>query len=224
MISGESKSSSSWKRYDCLDNSRYGVHAAALKAVVGRSNILDVGCATGRLTRVLTERGHKVVGLEIDEAAAMNARMNGCDVVIGDAENFAQLGFQNESFDAVLCLDVLEHTRDPKRLIESIKPVIKSDGIIVCSFPNVANIRIRIELAAGRWEYREIGILDKTHLRFFSVSSARALVESAGYRIVTVQHTPGIPLLDNAKSRFAKRIAEAFPGLFALQTIIIASK
>jgi 2-polyprenyl-3-methyl-5-hydroxy-6-metoxy-1,4-benzoquinol methylase len=223
-LSEGSKSPSSGKRYDYLDKSRYGVHATALKAVVGRINILDIGCATGRLTRELIKRGHKVVGLEIDEAAAMNARMNGCVVVVGDTEKFAQLDFENESFDAVLCLDVLEHTRDPKKVLESIKPVIKSDGIVVCSLPNVANIRIRIELARGRWEYRDIGILDRTHLRFFSVSSARALIESAGYRIVHEEYTPWVPFMDNTRSGLAKKIVEAFPGLFAVQTIIIATK
>lgn len=180
--------------------------------------------STGRLAKVLIERGHKVVGLEIDEEAAMSARMNGCEVVFGDAEKFAQLGFEKESFDAVLCLDVLEHTRDPKRVLESIKPVIRSDGIIVCSLPNVANIRIRINLAMGRWEYREIGILDKTHLRFFSISSARTLIESAGYQIAYEEHTPWVPFMCNGNSRLAKKIVEAFPGLFAVQTIIIASK
>ena len=90
----------------------------------------------------------------------------------------------NSHFDRVLLQDVLEHVRDPMRVLTDCHGLLDAQGLLLVSVPNVANITVRLSLLFGRFEYAERGILDKTHLRFFTRKSARRMIEQAGYEIV----------------------------------------
>jgi 2-polyprenyl-3-methyl-5-hydroxy-6-metoxy-1,4-benzoquinol methylase len=135
-------------------------------------------------------------------------------------------------FDRVLLLDVLEHLRHPEQILRQSQEVLKREGLLIVSVPNIANIYIRLTLLLGRFDYSERGLLDKTHLRFFTRKTARKLLESNGYSILEEQQTV-IPLElvlgwspDNVVMKALNRLLAAvtwlFPGLFGYQIMFVA--
>src|SRR5439155_6123933 len=115
--------------------------------------------------------------------------------------------------DVILFGDVLEHTRYPDRILLEAKALVKPGGQIIVSVPNVAHWRIRLGLLLGRFAYSDSGILDRTHLRFYTLRSARALLANAGYR-VTGSDVAGYAL--------PHRLIRQFPGLLAVQIVMSA--
>jgi SAM-dependent methyltransferase len=138
----------------------------------------------------------------------------------------------SRTFDVVVCADVLEHLPDPKSVLARARSWIVPGGRLFVSLPNVANVAVRLSLLAGRFEYADRGILDRTHLRFFTRRSARRLVEDAGFRIVRIRPTPipaelAVALLRRPPLRGVSRAlfrvaARAWPTLFGYQFLIEA--
>jgi 2-polyprenyl-3-methyl-5-hydroxy-6-metoxy-1,4-benzoquinol methylase len=160
-------------------------HAYALAMVGHNKSVLEVGCAIGYFTKAMVKRGCKVVGIEIDPEAAARAEEWAERVVVGDidrGEVWDQL--DDESFDVVLCGDVLEHLRDPLGALQSAVRKLKPDGVVVTSFPNVAHGDVRLSLLQGDFVYRDLGLLDRTHIRFFTLETVRELLRDAGLLIV----------------------------------------
>ena len=146
--------------------------------------MLEFGCATGYMSHVFASRGCRVIGVELDPEAAGEAEAYCERVIVGDAETLdfdEQLG--DKLFDAVVFADVLEHLRDPTAMLRRVRPFIAEGGAVVASIPNVAHISVRLALLSGEFRYRDLGLLDDTHLRFFTRSSIVDLFESAGFVI-----------------------------------------
>ncbi len=101
----------------------------------------------------------------------------------GDVETL-DLPFDREYFDCVVCADVLEHLRDPGRLLARVRPLMAPGGTLIASIPNVRHYSIFMMLAAGLWTYQPEGLMDSTHLRFFTWLEIQDLVGAAGYDIV----------------------------------------
>lgn len=172
-------------KYNAFDDSPGSTHRLVVSLVPPGARVLEFGCATGYMSRVLrNEKGCYVVGIEIDAEAADAARLH-CDRLIeGDAETLdlgQELG--DERFGVALFADVLEHLRDPAAVLRRVRAVLEPDGIVVASIPNVAHESVRLELLGGEFRYRPLGLLDETHLRFFTRSSIQDLFESSGYAI-----------------------------------------
>lgn len=148
--------------------------------------VLDVGCSSGYLGEALRQRGHCVVGVEPDPISAEQARTRLDRVVVGTIEDFLTHSAGSERFDAMIFGDVLEHTADPAAVLRRCRGHLTERGIIVASVPNVAHVGVRAMLLAGRWDYDERGILDRTHLRFFTKASLVDLLEDAGYAVEAV--------------------------------------
>jgi 2-polyprenyl-3-methyl-5-hydroxy-6-metoxy-1,4-benzoquinol methylase len=163
-------------------------HAFALAMIGHNKRVLEVGCATGYFTKVLAERGCKVVGMEIDPQAAHAAETWAEHVVVGDIEQ-TQTWEQvdDESFDVVTFGDVLEHLRDPLAVLRRAVVKLKPSGFVVASLPNFAHGDVRLSLLHGNFEYRDLGLLDRSHLRFFTRESVRGLFQEAGLLIVDTQ-------------------------------------
>ena len=144
--------------------------------------LLDVGAASGLLSERLTAQGWRVTGIEEDTEAAAVARGR-CErmVVANLNEGLPDLG---EPFDAIICADVLEHLVEPLGTLRGLTAWLKPGGRIVISIPNVAHVLIRLSLLAGRFDYFDRGILDRTHLRFFTQRSIERLIAAAGLVIV----------------------------------------
>jgi len=193
--------------------------------------LLDVGAADGLLSRLLTERGWKVTGLEADEAAAAAGAAHCERMIVADLD--AGVPPLEGEFDAIVCADVLEHLRDPAGALATLRRVLARGGQVVISMPNVAHLWMRLSLLAGRFEYAERGILDRTHLRFYTRRTLTALVTGAGLRVARLTATP-VPLYQVVPARWHGRAlaavhtlsahtARALPRLLAYQFVIGAT-
>jgi 2-polyprenyl-3-methyl-5-hydroxy-6-metoxy-1,4-benzoquinol methylase len=170
-------------RYDTVVNLANPNTSQTLTALlVGEGkNVLDVGCATGYLADVLNARGCTVSGFEMDPEAAEIARPKLDRLVVADLETTPLTeAFAGSSFDRIVFADVLEHLRDPTEVLRSALGILAPDGEVIVSIPNVAHGALRLALLGGRWRYTERGLLDRTHLRFFTLEGVVELLSSAG--------------------------------------------
>lgn len=157
--------------------------------LVKNKKILDVGCGTGRLGKIFKEHwgATYVAGIELNKDAADQARENIDSVVCGNVENI-ELPYDKRSFDVLLFGDLLEHLVDPWSLLESMTSYLKTDGIVCISIPNIRQINVLLSLALkGDWKYQESGIMDRTHLRFFTKKSLIDMVKGADLEIISCQ-------------------------------------
>ena len=150
----------------------------------GTKKILEVGCGGGMTGKALRERGfEKIVGIEINEEVTREGRAFYDQIIIGDVEKI-RLPFEKEHFDCILYGDVLEHLVNPWQVLKDHQAFLKKGGAIICSIPNVRNYRILKNLIfRGRWEYTQDGILDRSHLRFFTLGSIQEMLKEAGFEI-----------------------------------------
>jgi 2-polyprenyl-3-methyl-5-hydroxy-6-metoxy-1,4-benzoquinol methylase len=160
-------------------------HAKIVRLVGRDKRVLELGTATGYMSRVLKEQGCTVVGVEIDPDAAELARPFCERVIVGDLDLLdldRELG--DDRFDVVVAADVLEHTKDPARVLRLVKSHLRAGGgYMAVSLPNVAHGSVRLALLTGVFPYGDWGLLDRTHLRFFTRHSIGELFASAGYDI-----------------------------------------
>lgn len=165
-------------------------HTQLVRLVGANKRVLDVGCATGYLARTLVATGCTVCGVEVDSAAAELARPALADLLVGDLEQL-DLGthFGTGRFDAVVFGDVLEHLRSPLAVLRQAGPLLAPGGFVVASIPNITHGAVRLALLQGRWQYRQLGLLDDTHLRFFTRSSVETLLRSAGLVPIEMRRT-----------------------------------
>jgi len=150
------------------------------------ARVLDVGCGAGATLQWLKQGGRcgVGVGIEMMESAAAIARGRIDEVHVGDATLLVDTAFAPQSFDLVLCLDVLEHLVDPWAFVAKLCPLLRPGGRVIASLPNVRHLRVVLPLLlAGRWRYEASGILDRTHLRFFTRESALELMSTGGLRV-----------------------------------------
>jgi SAM-dependent methyltransferase len=218
-----------------LDPSRYGVHAATIRHTPAGSRVLDVGCAKGYLAQELTRKGCVVYGIDLDEQSVRAAREHCAEAVAADLDALPVLPWPGIQFDVILCLDVLEHLKDPSRLLHVLRQHLSPAGLLLASIPNIANYGSRLRLLFGRFDYQDSGLLDRTHLRFFTLRTARALLTEAGYEVIGMDVSPGLwttrpyvrfvkPILRTLRvdRRVEYWLARAFPTWFALQFLFRA--
>ncbi len=170
-------------RYTKLDDSPGSAHMLVVELVPEGARVLDVGCATGYLAEALAERrSSRVTGIEISLEAAEQAREHCERVIVGDVETLdLEAELRDERFDVVLFADVLEHLLDPGRVLARIRPFVADGGSVVASIPNIAHASVRLALLGGEFRYRAQGLLDETHLHFFTHEGIQDLFEGAGY-------------------------------------------
>jgi 2-polyprenyl-3-methyl-5-hydroxy-6-metoxy-1,4-benzoquinol methylase len=169
-------------------------HAHVVDMVGTGKRVLDVGCATGYLAAALKAQGNRVTGVEIDPEAGELARPHLEQLVIGDLQALdlvAELGAHQ--FDVIVFADVLEHLTDPLAVLRQAPALLAPDGSVITSIPNVAHGAVRLALLDGRFEYRELGLLDDTHVRFFTRTSVDALHRAAGLLPVERRRTVADP-------------------------------
>jgi 2-polyprenyl-3-methyl-5-hydroxy-6-metoxy-1,4-benzoquinol methylase len=168
-----------------FDDTVGSAHMLVLELVEPGARVLEFGCASGYMSQALGDRrGATVVGVELDAEAAQLATAHTERVLVGDAEELdleAELG--GERFDAIVFADVLEHLRDPAALLRRVRPLVAENGVVIASIPNVAHASVRLALLGGSFRYRKQGLLDETHLRFFTREGIQDLFESSGYLI-----------------------------------------
>ncbi|MBU2785106.1 glycosyltransferase [Acidithiobacillus ferriphilus] len=174
------------------------------------STVLDVGCAVGVLGQYLTEQqGCSVDGIEGNAEAAKIAQPFYRRIMVTDLES-ADLRYLLEGvrYDRIVCADVLEHLRDPGQVLQRLKDHLTPDGKILISIPNIGHIGVFLELLSGDFRYREEGLLDKTHLRFFTRKSFLRLLADHGFTGQIVDRT----VLDLQHTEFSSRQAQGIGG------------
>lgn len=216
-----------------LKRSENSSHTFAI-AMAGSGNaILDVGCGKGFLACELARNNNRVTGIDAlppEEALPSLERYFQADLDQGIARIISEAGAA--AFDRVLLLDVIEHMKDSGRLLQECKAALKSNGLVIVSVPNIANITVRLKLLFGKFDYQERGILDKTHLRWFTRRTARKLLEDHGYQIVEERMT-NMPvelalglsptsLLTKSIHRILRVFTVLMPGLMGYQIMLLA--
>jgi 2-polyprenyl-3-methyl-5-hydroxy-6-metoxy-1,4-benzoquinol methylase len=197
-----------------LKSDPHSSHAVILRRLgegQGR-RALDVGAADGFLAELLTRQGWQVTALERDPAQAAKARGRCHEVIVADLDEAAPR--LEGSFDAIVYGDVLEHLSDPLPVLVSLNRSLGPGGRVIVSVPNVAHLWVRLSLLLGRWEYADRGILDRTHVRFFTRQSFARFLGDAGLTIEELVATP-VPLPLVVPTRFHGGVLDAVHGLSA---------
>ena len=161
-----------------------------------------------------TTLGCDVTAVEISESAAQQSAIWADKQIIGDITNSDTRSQIAGEFDCILICDVLEHLTDPWETLRWSRSKLKSDGIVLASLPNIANYKIRLRLLMGEFEYTDFGILDDSHLRFFTHKTAIDLFEKSGYKITEFK---GICQKPNEA-----KMARYLPWVFSYQFVIHA--
>ena len=154
------------------------------------ARVLDVGCSTGYLSKILrNEFSCVVTGIELDREAAEKAVVV-CDrVVVGNIEHLPLSLFDGSSFDIIIFADVLEHLRDPRTVLRKVASWLSDDGFVLISIPNFGYRGVLLNLATGRFYRTSHGILDDTHIQFFTIPEIFTLLSDAGFFPVALDRT-----------------------------------
>ncbi|TKR33578.1 class I SAM-dependent methyltransferase [Luteimonas gilva] len=158
------------------------IHQLAVSSGKPAMEVLEIGCSSGYVGATLVAKGHRVTGVELDPEAAEAARSALQEVFTGDADAFFR-AHPDRRFDAILLGDVLEHMAEPGATLARCASRLTPEGALAISLPCVAHGSIRAMLLEGRWDYADYGLLDRTHLRFFSYQGMLDLLAGAGLRI-----------------------------------------
>lgn len=158
------------------------------------SSVLDVGCACGDLGVVLHKKKKcKVTGLEYNPESIRIAMKTGCyeNIYQIDLNNFNENSFYDNSaqFDHIVCGDVLEHINDPQSVLTALTKKLRAGGTLLISLPNIAHASIKMNLLIDDWTYTEVGILDKTHIKFFTRTSIPLFLAETGLIIKSMKYT-----------------------------------
>jgi 2-polyprenyl-3-methyl-5-hydroxy-6-metoxy-1,4-benzoquinol methylase len=218
-----------------LKDSKGSSHQLAQQWVGSNHDVLDIGCGEGFFAARLKRNGNRITGIDILPQAGQHDAL--------DAYYSADLDggirgvvdhLDGRRFERVLLLDVLEHLKQPGKLLRDCREALTHEGCLIVSVPNVANITVRLALLLGRFNYAERGILDKTHLRFFTRRTARQLILKSGYNIIEEKATimpielvfglsPDNPFM-RAANTVLRLITAVLPGLFGYQVMLRARR
>lgn len=152
------------------------------------AKILEIGCGEGETGALALSEGKCgfYCGVEICRKAAQKAKEKISQVLLGDIEKL-ELLWQPATFDVLILSEILEHLVDPWRTLRKIRPLMKAGGLVFASSPNVSHYRVISMLLRGEWTLTDFGVMDRTHLRWFTPKTYAELFESCGYCVDLVR-------------------------------------
>lgn len=202
--------------------------------------ILDVGAGTGSNLRALKQLHPQAHAAAITcsylEAAHLEKLADQTVVAdlnqLIDSSDWQRIGLGDESFDLILVSHVLEHLQEPAQVLASISSLLSSDGLLLIALPNICHWRTRLEIARGSFQYQESGILDRSHLRFYTYWSARELVESCPSVSLVHQWPLGGAILGPLRRLLPQKVSHwldtqsvyRWPNLFGFETHLLARR
>jgi len=193
--------------------------------------LLDLGAAGGELGEAVRDHFSRTMGFEYEVANLPALRTRFDCVVITDLEKVRRLP---GNADAIVVADVLEHLRDASALLQLIRASLAPGGRLFVSVPNIANITVRLGLLFGVFQYRDRGILDNTHLRFYTLRTIRHEIQNAGFSILAIRGS-SVPIrliigrftpewILRAGERVLTGVTRVWRALFAYQIILVAER
>jgi glycosyltransferase involved in cell wall biosynthesis len=219
------------QRYFDKFDDPYSSHSLIYKHLLSKGvqdkKVLELGVGDASLTRRLKSNGAIVDGVESDQVYIDLAKPF-CDRIFsGDLNKIESLELDND-YDIIVAADILEHLIDPEYVLSKLKTHLKKDGLLVVSLPNVANIYVRMSLLFGRFNYHSKGLLDKTHLHFYTISTASSMLAKTGWKIIdhgvtAIPLAIVFPFLRSTLFKWTLDIfygmTRVFKGLFAYQSL-----
>ncbi len=150
--------------------------------------IFEIGCSTGATGMAIKQKfpDVKYIGMDSDKESAGIAQTRLDEVIVSDIDSVQlnTFGFKKESFDLIICADILEHLYDPWKILFELRDYLTPDGKVIASIPNVQYINNIINLLNGNWKYDvNGGLLDTTHIRFFTLNEIVKMFKGTGYDI-----------------------------------------
>jgi 2-polyprenyl-3-methyl-5-hydroxy-6-metoxy-1,4-benzoquinol methylase len=196
--------------------------STVLQATSPGDRVLECGVSSGYFASLLVRAGLRVDGHELDPEAGERARKVCERVWVGDLNTFDPDELDG-TYDVLLFGDTLEHLPDPAAVLRGLRTHLDDDGALILSIPNIANWAIRLGLLAGRFDYTDRGIMDRTHLRFYTRRTLTEMLHDAGFRVERMIVTAPVPLVKSEWiGRLAFRIANLRPTLFGHGFIVTA--
>jgi len=173
------------------------VNEGIVKQVAARGNgasILDVGAGRGALGEALCDMGYYVCAIEANEMAASVARAKVDQVILSDLHDIEEINrvILNKKFQYIIFSDVLEHVFDPLAVLRMYLPLLAEDGKLLVSLPNAVNWLNRFLIMLGMFNYKMTGVMDRTHMRFFTHRSAKKMLEASECLVEKMDSTPFI--------------------------------
>lgn len=199
-----------------LDSAKYSTHSVIVGQIGTDNLVLDVGCNSGYLGAV-ADQTNSFYGIDVDETVLRAARLEYVEAAKIDLNNITELPWDIK-FDVIVIADVLEHIIDPGVVLKALADhYLTENGRIIVSLPNIANWQIRLSLLFGRFEPADSGIMDKTHLHYYTVRSARLLLEASGISVTRMLYGSDVfgPVI---------RFMPIFGKLLATNIILIATR
>lgn len=184
----------------------YSIDYQSMELIKENKKVLELGCANGFMSEYFTQDLNcTVIGVEINCQQAILAQKKCYHCIIGDIEDDHTMNSvinkckEIGGVDIILASSILEHLANPDQVLFNLREILLKNGFIVVTLPNVAHWSIRKNLLFGKFNYEDYGIMDNTHLRFFTIDTGRQLIEQAGYKIAHFSVEPSdfylIPIL-----------------------------
>ena len=211
-----------------------GKYKSVAKFVNPNDRVLELGCADGYFGQALNLLGAKVTGVENVDLYANLARERGVSVISCDLDDTKAIEKIDGQFEIILAMDVLEHLKNPHECLVALYSKLTPTGKLIITGPNVAYWWMRLALLRGMWKYEKTGIMDETHLRFFTLDSWQELLVDSGFKVshVGAAETGMIPAERWIAKVFGRSLADkiaAFltrkmPRLFAIVVLMVGER
>ncbi len=228
MKNNESKFKEKWGfLYSYSAIKRYDILKMIERHPDDKFRVLEIGCGCGNTILEIknTYKNAEVFGVEIDDIPAKIASTF-ATVINTDIEK-GSLDYPEQYFDYIIFGDVLEHLRDPWKIVNDFKPLLKNQGSLITSLPNIMHYSIIWNLLSGKWDYTDSGILDKTHLRFFTLESMIDMLTKAGYEVNDIAPTTPFPeneKIDKLVNMFTSMTSKEMEVQYKTYQYIISAK
>lgn len=212
-----------------FSNDPNGTHMLIAGQISTGSKVLDIGCASGYMGDFLIQnKGCEMWGIEPDSEGAGLSKNNGYARVINESveTGLACDGLRDQKFDYIIMADVLEHLVSPDGILYKVGNFLKEGGKLLVSLPNVGHYSARFSHLLGQWEMRDAGIMDRTHLHFYTLKTMKELFGNTGWQVDSVRPRGDLERWGKRirMEKIGKLILFSLPTFFAVQFVFVLTK